>query len=276
MTRRAFRLQRTKTVFVGLLYAGLILQGCGKAILSPNDFRTEFASIVTTASTSLSVRVAGELELLCRTPDGNEFSFYLDNAYKEYRLDPTRKRDIIQRYIAGTMGTLTGKKAAVDRARIVPVIKDRAWMKEVRQSLLARGATNVIEQVFDDYNDQLVVLYVEDSPKNIRYLTPEDVEELNIPRDALRQLACDNLHRLQPRIELRGTNGLYMMTVGDGYEASLLLFNGIWTSRQFTVQGDCVVAIPTRDVLLIGGSDDAPAIAKIRRLANNTQRAPTD
>ncbi|MEI6147718.1 MAG: DUF1444 family protein [bacterium] len=251
-----------------LLCVGLILQGCRNDILSPCDFRAEFASTFKQTNTNLSVRIAGEMELQVKTADGGEFTVFLDNAYSEYKQDPTNKQQIIERYIGSTMESpLTGKGDAVEKTWIVPIIKDRAWVTETRRDFLARGMTNTFEYVAEDYNDQLVILYAQDSPKNIRYLKPEDVTELKIPREALRPLACDNLRRLLPKIELMGTNGLYMMTAGGAYESSLLLLDSIWTNHQFTVKGDYVVAIPTRDLLLIGGSDDPVAISKIKILS---------
>jgi len=113
----------------------------------------------------------------------------------------------------------------------------------------------------------LVVLYAQDSPKNIRYLTSKDLPGLKVAKENLRALACENLRRILPKIELVGTNGLYMMTAGGNYEASLILLNAIWTNRQFVVQGDYVVAIPTRDLLLITGSNEAEGIVKVRRIA---------
>jgi len=82
----------------------------------------------------------------------------------------------------------------------------------------------------------------------------------------LRSLACENLKRLLPKIEYHGTNGLYMVTAGGNYEASLLLLDSIWHGGQMEVQGDIVVAIPTRDLLLVTGSKDARGIEKVKQM----------
>ena len=99
-------------------------------------------------------------------------------------------------------------------------------------------------------------------------MTPKDLTDLAIPKESLRPIACENLRRILPKIELAGTNGLYMMTAGGNYEASLILLDSIWTSRQFSVKGDYVVGIPTRDLLLITGADDPEGTARVRSIAH--------
>lgn len=66
-------------------------------------------------------------------PGGKESSVFLDNAYSEYRRDPTLKADVIERYIGGLTETFA-EHAVIDVARIVPVIKDRGWRCSLRRS----------------------------------------------------------------------------------------------------------------------------------------------
>ena len=154
----------------------------------------------------------------------------------------------------------------MDRTRVVPVIKDRPWLEESRQALLSRGAKEVPEHVYEDFSPDLIILYAEDSAKNIRYLAPKDLELAKIERQELRALACENLKRLLPKIERHGTNGLYMLTAGGDYEASLLLLDSIWSGGQMDVNGDVVVAIPSRDLLLVTGSQNPQGIEKVRQM----------
>ena len=121
--------------------------------------------------------------------------------------------------------------------------------------MISRGVKKLPDNVYEDLNSDLIILYAEDSQKNIRYLTPADLEKVNIDRKELRNLACENLKKLLPKIERQGANGLYMITAGGDYEASLLLFGSMWIDMQKDVHGDVVVAIPTRDLLIVTGSD---------------------
>jgi uncharacterized protein YtpQ (UPF0354 family) len=87
-----------------------------------------------------------------------------------------------------------------------------------------------------------------------------------VERPELRALACENLKRLLPKIERHGTGGVYMVTAGGDYEASLLLLDSIWSGGEMEVKGEVVVAIPTRDLLLVTGSKDSEGIEKVKRM----------
>jgi len=132
--------------------------------------------------------------------------------------------------------------------------------------MLRRGAKEIPEPVFEDFSPDLVVLYAEDSPKNIRYLKPKDLELAKIDRTELRALACENLQHLLPKIEQHGGNGLYILAAGGDYDASLLLLDSIWSTGQIKVLGDIVVAIPTRDLLVVTGSQDRQGIEKMKQM----------
>jgi uncharacterized protein YtpQ (UPF0354 family) len=141
----------------------------------------------------------------------------------------------------------------------------------VRRALEARGHDAAkFSQAHDTYNSELVVLYAEDTPKNMRYLTDDDVTELGIERDELRQLAVENLRRLLPNVEMTGDKGVFLMQAGGDYEASLLLIESIWNSGQIEVEGEIVVAIPARGILIITGSQNRGGLRKVRDLAEKT------
>jgi uncharacterized protein YtpQ (UPF0354 family) len=77
----------------------------------------------------------------------------------------------------------------------------------------------------------------------------------------------ENLKRLLPKIEVHAGPLVSMVTAGGNYEASLLLFDELWSNGPIRVEGDFVVAVPARDVLLVTGSRNLAGIAKLRELA---------
>jgi uncharacterized protein YtpQ (UPF0354 family) len=255
--------------FIQLLLASLwLFSGCSQsAVVSPREFTGEFAKALRQANPELKVAVVKDLELSLTTADGRESTSFLDNAYDTYKQDPEAKADVIKRFVAASLEGIVLVRDEIDRTRIVPIIKDRPWLEETRQALLSRGVKEAPEHVYEDFSSDLIILYAEDSPKNIRYLGPKDLELAKIQRSELRALASENLTRLLPKIERHGTNGLYMITSGGDYEASLLVLDSIWSSGQMDVNGDVVIAIPTRDLLLVTGSRNEQGIAKIRQMA---------
>jgi uncharacterized protein YtpQ (UPF0354 family) len=83
----------------------------------------------------------------------------------------------------------------------------------------------------------------------------------------LRALAIENLKRVLPKIEMRRVGEVALMSAGGNYEASLLLIDDIWSSGQIQVDGDIVVAIPTRDVLMVTGSRSRSGLKLVREMA---------
>jgi uncharacterized protein YtpQ (UPF0354 family) len=235
--------------------------------LTQASFTERYAAALRTALPRVSVAIAGDLLVVTRQPDGEDFHGYLDNAWTAASLDPAEVDDVISRYVASAKECATSDALAPDRDRIVPVVKDRAWHDEVHAALRERGQTSGIADVWEEYNAELIIAYAQDTASNIRYLTPEDLAALGIDRSELRALAVKNLLELLPEVSMRGENGVYMFTAGGDYEASLILADTIWEGGQVKVNGDVVVAIPSRDLLLVCGSGDPSGVARVREMA---------
>lgn len=255
-----------------ILLANLgLLAGCAKTKpLSSGQFTGECAAALRAARPDWVVNTTRDLELAVSVAGKDPATSFLNNAYDVYRQNPAALQDVISRYVAAGIDTVEGIKDGVDRTRIVPVIKDRPWLAETRNSSAERGTNKPAEHVFEDFSADLVILYAEDSPKHIRYLTPKDLELGKIDRAELRSLAAANLQRLLPKIERHGSGGFFMLTAGGDYEACLLLFDSIWDDLKPDVQGEIVVAIPSRDLLLVTGSRFPLGLEKMRRLVRET------
>jgi len=154
------------------------------------------------------------------------------------------------------------KEAGLDRTRIIPVIKDRQWLDELHNTLKAKGVAQ--QHLADRFNDELVIVYAQDDPNRMRYLTTQ--EDFGLSREELRSLAVANLKRVLPKIEMGRVGDVALMSAGGNYEASLLLIDDIWSSGQIQVNGDIVVAIPTRDTLLVTGSRSRSGLKLVREL----------
>lgn len=239
---------------------------------APGDFTRAYAAALAESAPGLSVSVAGDLELRVTMANRQPSTAFLHNAYEACKQDPGSTNDIIKRFVAASAETALMYKETVDQTRIVPVIKDTAWITETRQALLDRGAESLCGQVFEEFCPGLLIVYAEDSPKNIRYLTPELLEAAGVAREELRVLACANLKRLV-KVERVGSNGLFMFTAGGDYEASLLLFDTIWAGLQAEVEGEVVVAVPTRDLVFATGSENVEGLSKVRGVANEAWKS---
>jgi len=242
--------------------------------MTPHQFTLEFAEAIRVSKPSLGVSVESDLEIRLTHADGTDSTVFADNAYQTYLQDPDSKSDVIHRYVLALVEEGI-RDVPVDREHIVPVIKDRPWVTEMDQSLEGRDGKMAGKFVFEELNAELLIVYAVDSSKSIRYLTSEDLSALGIGRSELRVLAVDNLRRILPKVELTEGPLFSMISAGGAYDASLLLLTEVWTGGSIHVAGDIVVAIPSRDVLLVSGSKNVEGLAKMRELATKSaQDAP--
>src|SRR5262249_21988826 len=87
--------------------------------------------------------------------------------FLQVALDPARFADIGKKRAAAILQSEKGQ-AVLDRARIVPVIKDRQWLVDLRNALKAQGKEQ--EPLAENYNNELVIVYAMDDPTRMRYL----------------------------------------------------------------------------------------------------------
>jgi uncharacterized protein YtpQ (UPF0354 family) len=253
-----------------VLLAGIVLlSGCADKQLNSAGFTQEYAKKLQATAPDFKILIKGELELLVTNQAGKETTIYLDNGYKEYRANPADKEAIMAKHIeAITEPSLQSEIIAA--TAVTPIIKDSAWVKEIQESLKSK-TPKAVDLIYETFNPELIILYAEDTPKNLRYLTRESMTLAKLHKEKLRELAVKNLRRLVTDIQIHGDNGLFMITAGGTYEASLLLFDELWQGGRMKVDGDYVVAIPSRDMLLVTGSNNQPALEKIRSLAKKTR-----
>jgi len=229
-------------------------------MLTPPAFTQEFARALARTRPSANVSVADDLKLTIRETDGLVRNIQLNNSYNEYKLDPQRFDDLVATFSA--IFSQPSKEAGLDRTRIIPVIKDRQWLDELHNTLKAKGVAQ--QHLAERFNDELVIVYAQDDPNRMRYLTTQ--EDFGLSRAELRSLAIANLKRVLPKIEMGRVGDVALMSAGGNYEASLLLIDDIWSSGQIQVNGDIVVAIPTRDTLLVTGSRSRSGLKLVREL----------
>jgi uncharacterized protein YtpQ (UPF0354 family) len=254
------------------LIGGLAVVGCNQSqTLSPQKFTETFAAEMRKAVPTLNVTIVAPLELRVKDATGHETTSFLDNAYRSYRMTPADGDAIIAQYVVSFKESRGAIDTPIDKTRIVPVIKDKNYLAGVRESLVARGQSAPdFMDLYEVYNSELWIFYAEDSPKNMRFLSKKDLAKLDLDTNSVRTLAVENLRKIVPQPEIMGGNGIYMLRAGGDYEASLLLADKLWTSGQFKVDGDIVVAVPSRDVVIITGSSNRAAIAKAREVATKT------
>ena len=249
-----------RVLALAMLCLGPMVGGALAQEATPQRYTAEIARGLAAKMPDVKITVLGEFELSVKRAEGRETRLQLRNRYNDYKTNPASLDSIVADYHEVIEKPAV---ATVDRARIVPVIKHRAWLADNVRGTKARGVN--VQFLSEDYNDELVILYAMDEEKRTRYLMAN--EEIGVARKDLRKLAVENLDRLLPSVQLALAGDVGMMTANGDYEASLLLLDHIWRGGTVKVNGDIVVAIPAKDVLLVTGSKSRKGIAAVRELA---------
>jgi len=70
------------------------------------------------------------------------------------------------------------------------------------------------------------------------------------------------------------SDGVLLISAGGEFDASLLLADNLWSGGQVKVDGDIVVAVPAKDVLIATGSHNAPGLVRLRAAAAKFASGP--
>ncbi len=238
------------------------------AQISQDAFTSKFVDTLEQQNAELVVERTGPLELVVRAADGTEHSAFLDNAYELYTQDTDSLDDVLDLYTTSMLESIARHETTLETTDIVPVVKDAGWLDDVTKVALEQGAKSAPDYMVRRFAGDLMIIYAEDTPSNIRYIGKTEIEEADVPDGQLPELSVRNLLEKLPQIEMHGSDGLYMVTAGGTYEASLLLVDEIWDSGNFEVKGDLVVSVPARDLLLVSGSQNTGELARLIELTN--------
>jgi uncharacterized protein YtpQ (UPF0354 family) len=256
-------------VIIGLLHAA------AAEPLSREAFTQKVVAAFEAARPGGEIRVLGPLRLQVADEKGNLAAANLEGAFVEYRLDPGELESVVRRYVAAYASALPPERRPIDRSRIVPVVKSQRWIADYAALMKEQGYGDEAVAVHDVLNAELVVAYAEDRDETTRFLLPADLKQLGLRRDDLALLARDNLAKLVPGPQLVTGPHAFGIRVDGNYEASLLLYPSWWQSEPIKVDGDYVVAIPARDILMVTGSNNQAGIAQLRELARQTVQEGT-
>lgn len=226
-----------------------------KKLLSETEFSTKFAKQLAKKVEGLKITLINELKVESEFNE-DKHQHFLNNAYSEYIKDSKFIKEIIEKYINGLSAMFLSKEL-LDEERILPVVKDRRFI----QSLEEINADFEGNHIYEFYSEELIIFYVEDRENSIHYISKDNLEEINFSTENLREKALENLSN-NFEMKRHGENGYFMLTAGGNYESSLILLN-IWNHENFLVDGNIVIGIPSRDVLLITGSKDSKNLHRL-------------
>ncbi|WP_163401534.1 DUF1444 family protein [Flavobacterium fluviatile] len=227
-------------------------------MLNETEFSKKFAKRLIQEVEGLKIYSIDGLEIQTEFENSNEYRHLLYNCYAEYLREPDDIEEIFKKYLK-TSDSLYRSNETFSLNYILPVIKDKRFI----QSIIEINPDFEKNHIYEKYNEELFIFYVEDTETNINYLTQEDFKKLNIKQKELKTIAIKNLSE-SIEIEKHGENGYYVLLADGNYESSLILLD-IWYKENFDVKGEIVVGIPARDLIFITGTNDTEHIAKLNK-----------
>lgn len=238
------------------------LFGAPRPALDADAFTADLAERLRTAMPAANVQISAPLSLAITGVEGMQ-QMFLDNVYRHSAnaRDDAERESAIAAWIASTTSANASDTATVDD--VVPVLKSPAWFAAL--PVLADGQPPAHRT--DALNAHLTIVYAVDTPHNVAYVGESWFTERGIDAEGLRRRAVDNLRGKLPGLEVQRGGGLNMVVAGGYYEASILLFDEFWARETPRLRGDPVIAIPARDVLVFGDSEDPKAVADLRQHA---------
>ncbi|MCL1963478.1 MAG: DUF1444 family protein [Firmicutes bacterium] len=181
---------------------------------------------------------------------------WTNNMYGLYLRDPSALQGILAHYKDTVIDILQASKDTPDVRNIMPVIRSKGYLESFDEETLQ-------SMVFEEWMPSLLIFYVWDFPKGVRNMNASELESLGLERDALRELACQNLARLAQGLRWTEEDGRYWAELDGMYETSLPLLSP-WRKETFpAAKGDLMVAMPERGFLMVFGSEDTETIAAV-------------
>lgn len=235
------------------------LHKVGQSLQYVSDFSRLFVEKLQKQNTAIDITFVEGLEVRW-TLVGVETTTFLDNAYAEYMNRTSALDEILDRYVTAA---ITSKEVAAQQIddiptneQILPLVKDRKFIEQLNN---IEGA----QVLYDPINTELFVIYAVNGQDAFRYLTEPELQQMNLSREELKIVSVENLIN-QIEVGLQEEENYYLLVADGNFEASFLLIPEVWTKENFPVQGNIVVAVPSRSVLMVTGSQETESIKLLK------------
>jgi len=240
-------------------------------ILTKSEFTQAFYKKLVAEITDAKFEIKSELTVYSNDLNGNKITISLDNAYISYS---SGEKDLATA-IATQVESIKDMKAAsgqTDIETILPVIKPRDYIDAVKQQTKIYDEKDLrFPMYYEKLNNDLYVLFVYDSEKSMRFVTPDDVKKQKLT-SKLRKIAASNLITYFKKLPLqyeqldtKGVGEIYILVADKNYEASTLLINEFIES--IPIKGEAVVFAPARNMVLLAGAADKDGVKLAKVLA---------
>ena len=201
---------------------------------------------------------------------GQDYSVNPNNYYLDFAKGDVDLEAFLQACCAGLLSMQAPRPQSLEQAApsLLPVVRDRRYLDMailMAKVSAAKAKVDIPNFPFRALAGELVVTLGLDTPTATSVVTAIELESWGTSFEAAYTVALANLRARTQGSMHEVRPGLYVSRWGDGYDASRLLLPELL--KQLTLRGEPVVSVPSRNLLVVAGSDDPPALAALAQLA---------
>jgi len=242
--------------------------------ISEDEFTNRYITIIKKKNTELLVKKTASLSVEYEATSGIKQSSNLHNAYLQYKSKPEDLNPILEQYSNSLIENALKLSTSLDKNRIFPVIKDKNYISQIILMAKEKYKNKSMPFLYKKLNEALYLVFALDTKNSMRFLNESDLTELELEVKDLLPLSIENLKREFAGLSVQGDPAGLSMLVADGnYEASFFVVDSLWDTGVFPVKGDIVIHMPSRDTVLITGSEDLDGLKRVSEIiSNNTNK----
>ncbi|MDD1015485.1 hypothetical protein [Pseudomonas rubra] len=196
--------------------------------------------------------------------------FNLHNAYRDYlNAEKSRRTEVLGSYLRALIDTrTTSVPQTLEQVRplLRPVIRNLAMLEEVRlHHVRSEGWDSPCPLAWQPFSEDCVTLLAVDYPDTTSTQTTGPHKDWGISLEQALAIALDNLRDASPDAFEPILPGVYQGAWKDGYDTSRVLLPDVL--QRLPLKGQPVFMMPSRDVLMVTGDNDAEGLRQMVELS---------
>ena len=156
------------------------------------------------------------------------------------------------------------KNISLDLSKVFPIIKGKISTAEIADNKMDMSGTK--DPISLELVDNLFIFFAIDKGEHFEYLNQSDLINCNKSIQEIRDLSITNLVRYynEKGVSIEGDENMLMIKFDHNMESSLLLIDTLWTQLIVKLQDNLVIAVPSREILLITKASNSNSIAQLK------------
>ena len=258
-------------VSVVLAMAAVAGEALAQELISRLEFRDAYAARVEKAIPGVKIVRKGESELQLTLPDGRTMTAFLDNAYADYRKDPTDLDELLGRHARSIVAASQDRPLVAER--LVVIVRHEDFVAHgMDLSDLNEGDVPITRPI----GGGLIAIIAQDEPESVSMPPRSTLVERFGNEDRIWALALANTPRFvgELQVERLGDSSILLVAGQPSYAPSLLVLDQ-WNSEALAGEGNPVVIVVDRDIIIVTRDRDPETLLAMGRVLEGLRQDGT-